>query len=44
VAAGRAVLPELAPGASIPFQIFFVGDPRGARVELTVPPTVLARG
>jgi hypothetical protein len=44
VAAGRAVLPEVAAGASVPFQIFFVGDPRGAHVELTVPPTALVRG
>ena len=26
-AAGRAVLAEVAPGASAPFQVFFVGDP-----------------
>jgi hypothetical protein len=44
VAAGRAVLAEVAAGASVPFQIFFVGDPRGAHVELTVAPKALVRG
>jgi hypothetical protein len=40
VAAGRAVLPEVAPGASVPFQAYFVGgDPSGARIEATAPPT-----
>jgi hypothetical protein len=39
VAAGRAVLASVAAGASTPFQAFFVGDPRGAKLELTVPPT-----
>ncbi|MGA9286477.1 MAG: hypothetical protein WBV85_13655 [Solirubrobacteraceae bacterium] len=39
VAAGRAVLPEVGAGASVPFQIYFVGDPRGARVEVSVPAT-----
>jgi hypothetical protein len=39
VAAGRAVLPEVAAGATVPFQIYFVGDPRGAKVEVSAPPT-----
>jgi Fe-S cluster assembly scaffold protein SufB len=39
VAAGRAVLASLAAGASTPFQVFFVGDPKGARLQLTAPPT-----
>jgi hypothetical protein len=39
VAAGRAVLASVAAGASTPFQAFFVGDPRGAKLELTAPPT-----
>jgi hypothetical protein len=38
VAAGRAVLPELAGGASAPFHAFFVGDPRGAQLEASAPP------
>jgi hypothetical protein len=33
VAAGRAVLPELRVG-SMPFQIFFVGDPREAQLRV----------
>jgi hypothetical protein len=39
VAAGRAVLPEVAAGAQLPFQIFFVGDPRGARLQVSAPAT-----
>ncbi|HWX74419.1 MAG TPA: hypothetical protein VNZ05_03880 [Solirubrobacteraceae bacterium] len=38
VAAGRAVLPELAAGASAPFHLFFVGDARGAQLQLSAPP------
>jgi hypothetical protein len=41
VAAGRALVPKL-PAAGSPkkvvFRLFFVGDPRGARVQLTVAP------
>jgi hypothetical protein len=42
VAAGRALVPKLpAAGArkATHFRLFFVGDPRGARVALTVAPT-----
>jgi hypothetical protein len=39
VAAGRAVLAQAPAGASSPFQIFFVGDPRGARLEVSAPAT-----
>ncbi len=39
VAAGRAVLPEVPPGTKIPFQIYFVGDPSGAKVEVSAPAT-----
>lgn len=41
VAAGRAVLASLAPGASAPFQAFFIGSPAGARLQLSAPPTAL---
>jgi hypothetical protein len=41
VAAGRAVLASLAPGASAPFQAFFVGNPAGAHLQLSAPPTAL---
>jgi hypothetical protein len=39
VAAGRAVLASLPAGASTPFQIFFVGDARGAQLQVSAPPT-----
>jgi hypothetical protein len=39
VAAGRAVLAEVKPGASVPFQAFFVGDAKGAKLEVSAPPT-----
>ncbi|MGA7703306.1 MAG: hypothetical protein WB998_00255 [Solirubrobacteraceae bacterium] len=39
VAAGRAVLPEVAQGTSVPFQIYFVGDPKGAKIEVSAPAT-----
>ncbi len=41
VAAGRAMVGALSghPGASVPFQIFLVGNPAGANIELTVVPT-----
>ena len=41
VAAGRAVLPTLSAGASMPFQAFFIGDPRGSTLQVTAPPTTL---
>jgi hypothetical protein len=37
VAAGRAVLASAPAGSSTPFQIFFVGDPRGAQLEVSAP-------
>ncbi len=39
VAAGRAVLPEVATGASVPFQAFLVGSPAGAGLEASAPAT-----
>jgi hypothetical protein len=39
VAAGRAVLAQAAAGATTPFQIFFVGDPSGALLEVSAPAT-----
>jgi hypothetical protein len=38
VAAGRAVLPEVAAGASTQFRAFFVGNPQGALLEANAPP------
>jgi hypothetical protein len=41
VAAGRAVLPEVAAGQTTPFQVFFIGSPKGAQLEASAPPTTL---
>ncbi len=38
VAAGRAVVPELAPGVSAPFQATLVGDAHGASLQVWAPP------
>jgi len=35
VAAGRAVLPQVPAGASTRFQLYFIGDPRGAQLQFT---------
>lgn len=42
VAAGRAIVPRLGPGRSAPMTMFFVGNPRGAKLELSAPPSVLS--
>jgi hypothetical protein len=39
IAAGRAVLPEVGAGASLPFQAFLQGDASGARLEASAPAT-----
>jgi hypothetical protein len=41
VAAGRAVLPEVQAGQSASFQVFFIGSPQGAKLEVTAPPSTL---
>jgi hypothetical protein len=41
VAAGRALVPKLKPGRKANFSIFWVGNPRGAKLEISAPPTVL---
>jgi hypothetical protein len=41
VAAGRSQVEKLAPGKDATYQIFFIGNPRGARIELAAPPTAL---
>ena len=41
VAAGRAVIPSLAARTSVPVQLFFIGNPSGAQLELTAPPSTL---
>lgn len=44
VAAGRAMVPQVKAKARTRFNVLFIGDPRGARIELDVPPTVLTPG
>jgi hypothetical protein len=41
VAAGRAVLAGLAGNATSPFQIYLIGSPAGAKLELSAPPSTL---
>jgi hypothetical protein len=39
VAAGRAIVPELAAGASAPFQVSLVGEAKGAQLQFAAPPS-----
>ena len=39
VAAGRAILPEVAAGASVPFQAFLVGSAAGTQLQASAPAT-----
>jgi hypothetical protein len=39
VAAGRAGIPEVAANATMPFQVYFIGDPTRAQIEASAPPT-----
>lgn len=41
VAVGRAVLASAPAGTSTPFQVFFVGNPAGAQLEVSAPATTL---
>jgi hypothetical protein len=41
VAAGRAVLPEVPADQRTSFQLFFIGDPKGAKLEVSAPPSTL---
>ncbi len=41
VAAGRAIVPRVRAQAKARYAIFFIGDPRGAALEVTAPPTTL---
>jgi len=40
VSAGRAIVEELAPGKSVTFNAFPIGDPTGAELSASAPPTV----
>lgn len=41
VAAGRAIIERLKAGKPAPFTIFFIGNPKGAQLTLSAPPTSL---
>jgi hypothetical protein len=41
VAAGRAQIARLKPGKRARFHVYLIGNPRGARLELSAPPTRL---
>jgi hypothetical protein len=41
VAAGRAVLPSLSAHSSATFQVFFIGNPKGAALRVSAPATTL---
>jgi hypothetical protein len=41
VAAGRGAVEKLKPHDKATYQVFFIGNPRGAQVSLAAPPTVL---
>ena len=41
VAAGRAILEKVKPGRSAPFTVFFIGNPRDARLTVTPLPSTL---
>lgn len=47
VAAGRAIIERLDPAPTkkpVNFKIYFIGNPRGAELQLTAAPTVLQKG
>ena len=41
VAAGRGGIDRLKPGKSARYTIFFIGNPKGARLTVAAPPTTL---
>jgi hypothetical protein len=41
VAAGRAVLPNAPAKSATPFQVFFIGNPKGATLQVSAPATTL---
>ncbi len=44
VAAGAGGIEKLRPGKSAGYQIFFIGDPKGASITIVSPPTTLEEG
>lgn len=43
VSAGRAIVEKLAPGKSLTFSAFPIGDPTGAELSASAPPTVVTQ-
>ena len=43
VAAGRGIVDRIPPagGKPTPFSVFFIGNPKGAKLSFAAPPTVL---
>jgi hypothetical protein len=41
VAAGRGQIRKLLPGRRMSYHIFFIGNPKGAKIDVTAPPSVL---
>ena len=41
VAAGRGQIRRVKPGKRARYQIFFIGNPKGASLALSAPPTTL---
>jgi hypothetical protein len=44
VAAGRGQVPRLQAGKRARYTVFFIGNPRGARIQVAAPPTRLTQG
>jgi hypothetical protein len=44
VAAGRGAIPRLKAGQKRTYHIFFIGDPKGAKLTVEAPPTTFDRG
>jgi hypothetical protein len=42
VAAGRAVLPSVPASGSVPFRVFFIGNPQGGALQVSAPATTFA--
>lgn len=41
VAAGRAIIPQAEPGSTSHFQAFLIGNPQGAQLQASAPPTTV---
>ncbi len=43
VAAGRAIITRLMPGKSARFHAYFIGNPHGAQLSISAPPSIIAK-